>query len=155
MLSRIENIVFIKDGKLHFNQIAIDMLYIRIVYYENLIELLQKEGESGYCKMIAKELFNKEFSEDMIVPARDYRGETIEWIDSYLDKTLTKEEFDKFGAELTDRIQSFNRQSKERKDRNLGCQAINNRLKNNNLPYEVRRDNNRYIIVKELPHTVI
>lgn len=43
----VKNIVFVQDGKLHFNQIAIDMLECRIVYYENLINLLQESGEEG------------------------------------------------------------------------------------------------------------
>lgn len=154
-VKNVSNIVFVKDGKLHFNQIAIDMLHTRIVYYKNLIDLLQAEGESGYCKKIAKELFNKEFTPEMIVSYHDYRAETIEWLDSLLDKTLSKEEFDKFGAELIDRIQTFNREAKERKDRNLGYQAINNRLKNNNLSYEVRHDNDSYIIMKEQSATII
>lgn len=154
-VKNVSNIVFVKDGKLHFNQIAIDMLLTRIVCYENLIDLLQTEGEDGYCKKIAKELFDKDFTPDMIVSYRDYRAETIEWLDSLLDKTLSKEELDNFGAELIDRIQTFNREAKERKDRNLGCQAINNRLKNNNLPYEVRHSNDSYIIVKEQSATII
>lgn len=151
----VSNIVFIKDGKLHFNQIAIDMLLTRVVYYKNLIRLLQAEGESGYCKKIARELFDKDFTPEMIASYKDYRAEAVEWIDSFLDKTFTKEELNKFGTELTAKIQLFNRGSKERKDRNLGFQAINNRLKSNNLPYEVKRDNDSYIIVKELPDTVI
>lgn len=151
-VKNVSNIVFIKDGKLHFNQIAIDMLHTRIVYYKNLINLLQKEGEDGYCKKIAKELFDKDFTPDMIVSYRDYRAETIEWLDSFLNKTLSKEELNTFGTKLTDKIQLFNRDFKDRTDRQLGLRAINNRLQSNNLPYEVKQDNDSYIIVKvEIP----
>lgn len=151
-VKNVSNIVFVKDGKLHFNQIAIDMLHTRIVYYKNLIDLLQAEGESGYCKKIAKELFNKEFTPEMIVSYHDYRAETIEWLDSFLNKTLSKEELNTFGTKLTDKIQLFNRDFKDRTDRQLGLRAINNRLQSNNLPYEVKQDNDSYIIVKaEIP----
>ena len=132
-----QKIVYSNENKLQFNQIAIDKLNRQVLYYENLLELINKKGIEGYCKMIARELFGKRFTADMLTESRDYYAETCTWLETYHNRPLTEENFAHFSIELINLIKLFNRNLKERGDRILGVRALNKRLMDNNLPFQI------------------
>lgn len=132
-----QKIVYSNENKLQFNQIAIDKLNRQVLYYENLLELLNQKGIEGYCKMIAKELFGKRFTTDMLTESRDYYAETCAWLETYLGCPLTEETIAQFSIELINHIKLFNRSLKERTDRILKTRALNKRLIDNNLPFQI------------------
>jgi len=132
-----KKIAYCHENKLQFNQITIDKLKLQILYYENLLELLNQKGIEGYCKMIAKELFGKRFTADMLTESHDYYAETCTWLETYHNCPLTEENFAHFSIELINRIKLFNRNLKERGDRILGVRALNKRLTDNNLPFQI------------------
>ena len=132
-----QKIVYSHENKLRFNQIAIDKLNNQVLYYENLLELINKKGIEGYCKMIAKELFGKRFTPDMLAENHDYYAETCAWLETYLNIPLNEESFSQFSVELLRQIKLFNRSLKERSDRILGKNALNKRLSDNNFPFQI------------------
>lgn len=99
--------------------------------------------------MIAEEVFEKAFSDDMIITRRDYYAEVTAWLENYVNKQLDEPSFKAFGKELTEKIQLIENAHKERTDRELGIRALNNRLESNNLPYVINQDKDTAVYTLE------
>lgn len=125
---------FCKDNTIHFNQIGIEQLFQRKYYYEKLIDLINNEGDVGYCSYISKTLFNKEYTQDMYVDWHDYKAETIEWLDDLVGKDLV---LSIFREELCKRVEHINKKLKVRDDRKdkLQAKALNTLMEKAKLPF--------------------
>ena len=144
-VKKLKGLYYISDGKPVFNQIAVDMLHKNKLYYAEIKEMIEIRGESEYCKKIAK-LFNKTFKYDMIVEPHDYKQDTIEWLDSLVGQEISLNDF---AEDLKMNICKFNPKARERSDRTLGINALNNRLKLNELPFKLVSDMGKYLLEKE------
>ena len=152
---QIKNLVSVRDVRYKFDWLTKEVLQESIDYYDELVELIESDGTEGYCQKIAEELFNKEFTTDMILSSKETATqELICWINSYTNKKLNEETLKKFCSDFKTKYTAIRgnlkRDNRAKERQNGGHTWLRNRLKELELPFMITCAGDKtYILLPE------
>ena len=148
------NIISVDNSRYAFDWLTKCVFQDNTDYYDELIECILKGGIRGYCSRIANECFGQEFCDKMLKQSSESNiFELSSWLENYISKILSVEEFKEFVSEFKRKYTSIvgvtNSENRGKQRQDVGYTWFNNRMKKHSLPFElISLSGEQYFLIK-------